>query len=82
MSAKVLIEPMLTDIYFPLTTKVFATLSPIPGFMQWLLSKLASQSKIAEAEDISCSSADRSGLTFYENVLEPEEERALVDSSV
>ncbi|XWS19372.1 hypothetical protein CRYUN_Cryun31cG0010000 [Craigia yunnanensis] len=60
---------------------VFATLSPIPGFMQWLLSKLASQSKLAEAEDVSCSSADRSGLTFYENVLEPEEERALVDSS-
>ncbi|XP_022716147.1 malonyl-CoA decarboxylase, mitochondrial isoform X2 [Durio zibethinus] len=60
---------------------VFATLSPIPGFMQWLLSKLASQSKLAEVEDISCSSADRSGLTFYENVLEPEEERALMDSS-
>ncbi|XVF27941.1 hypothetical protein REPUB_Repub14bG0152700 [Reevesia pubescens] len=53
---------------------VFATLSPIPGFMQWLLSKLASQSKLVEAEDISRSSADRSGLTFYENVLEPEEE--------
>lgn len=60
---------------------VFATLSPIPGFMQWLLAKLASQSKLAEAEDTSCSSADRSGLTFYENVLEPEEERALVHSS-
>ncbi|XVF26092.1 hypothetical protein REPUB_Repub13aG0270000 [Reevesia pubescens] len=60
---------------------VFATLSPIPGFMQWLLSKLASQSKLAEAEDISCSSADRSELTFYENILEPEEERALMDSS-
>ncbi|XP_021295138.1 malonyl-CoA decarboxylase, mitochondrial isoform X2 [Herrania umbratica] len=60
---------------------VFATLSPIPGFMQWLLSKLASQSKLAEAEDISCSSADRSGLTFYENVLEPEEERRLIESS-
>ncbi|EOY28789.1 Malonyl-CoA decarboxylase family protein isoform 1 [Theobroma cacao] len=60
---------------------VFATLSPIPGFMQWLLSKLASQSKLGEAEDISCSSADRSGLTFYENLLEPEEERGLIESS-
>ncbi|XVF87786.1 hypothetical protein PTKIN_Ptkin18bG0148900 [Pterospermum kingtungense] len=60
---------------------VFATLSPIPGFMQWLLAKLASQSKLAEAENTSCSSPGRSELTFYENVLEPEEERALVGSS-
>ncbi|XVE51061.1 hypothetical protein DITRI_Ditri02bG0008300 [Diplodiscus trichospermus] len=60
---------------------VFATLSPIPGFMQWLRSKLASQTKLAEADNISRSSTDRSGLTFYENVLEPEEERALLDSS-
>ncbi|XP_039061782.1 malonyl-CoA decarboxylase, mitochondrial-like [Hibiscus syriacus] len=59
---------------------VFATLSPIPGFMPWLISKLASQSRLAEAEDISCSSADKSGLPFYENILEPEEERALIDS--
>ncbi|KAK8992202.1 hypothetical protein V6N11_048293 [Hibiscus sabdariffa] len=59
---------------------VFATLSPIPGFMPWLLSKLASQSRLAEAENVSCSSADNPGLTFYENVLEPEEERALIDS--
>lgn len=41
----------------------FATLSPIPGYMQWLLSKLAS--------------AERSGSAFQENMLEPEEERAL-----
>ncbi|KAE8673455.1 Malonyl-CoA decarboxylase family protein isoform 2 [Hibiscus syriacus] len=59
---------------------VFATLSPIPGFMPWLQSKLASQSRLAEAEDILCSSSDKSGLHFYENVLEPEEERALIDS--
>ncbi|GMI77502.1 hypothetical protein like AT4G04320 [Hibiscus trionum] len=59
---------------------VFATLSPIPGFMPWLLSKLASQSRLAEAENISCSSADNPGLTFYENVLEPEEEKALINS--
>lgn len=60
----------------------FATLSPIPGFMQWLLSKLASQSKLAEAEDMSHSSADRSGSTFWEEILEPEEEKALMDLSV
>ncbi|KAK8607813.1 hypothetical protein V6N13_023263 [Hibiscus sabdariffa] len=41
---------------------------------------LASQSRLAEAENVSCSSADNPGLTFYENVLEPEEERALIDS--
>ncbi|KAL1219277.1 hypothetical protein V5N11_028899 [Cardamine amara subsp. amara] len=28
----------------------FATLSPIPGFMQWLISKLSSQSRFAEDE--------------------------------
>ncbi|KAK9935969.1 hypothetical protein M0R45_012839 [Rubus argutus] len=60
----------------------FATLSPIPGYMQWLLSKLASQSKLAEGEDVSNSSADRSGSTFWENILEPEEEGALMDASV
>lgn len=59
----------------------FATLSPIPGFMQWLLSKLASQSKLAEAEDVSLSSVDSSGSAFWENILEPEEEKALMDLS-
>ncbi|XP_059437756.1 uncharacterized protein LOC132170695 isoform X2 [Corylus avellana] len=59
----------------------FATLSPIPGFMQWLLSKLASQSNLAEAEDMSQSSANGSGSTFWENILEPEEEKAIMDSS-
>ncbi|XP_071742559.1 uncharacterized protein [Rutidosis leptorrhynchoides] len=44
----------------------FATLSPIPGFMQWLLSKLAS--------------SERTDLIFCENVLKPEEESALVDA--
>ncbi|XP_058080478.1 uncharacterized protein LOC131228670 isoform X3 [Magnolia sinica] len=61
----------------------FATLSPIPGYMQWLLSKLASQSKLAESE------IEESGLlgerlvggTFRENILHPEEERAILDSS-
>ncbi|CAL5409462.1 unnamed protein product [Camellia sinensis] len=46
----------------------FATLSPIPGYMQWLLSKLAS--------------AERSDSTFRENILEPEEERALLEASL
>ncbi|XP_075664207.1 uncharacterized protein LOC142633843 [Castanea sativa] len=59
----------------------FATLSPIPGFMQWLLSKLASQSKLAEAEDVSQSSVDSSGSAFWENILEPKEEKALMDLS-
>ncbi|XP_059662749.1 uncharacterized protein LOC132308623 isoform X2 [Cornus florida] len=45
----------------------FATLSPIPGYMQWLLSKLAS--------------AERSSSTFQEKMLEPDEERALLDAS-
>ncbi|GAV86557.1 MCD domain-containing protein [Cephalotus follicularis] len=58
----------------------FATLSPIPGYMQWLLSKLASQTKLADM-DIIHSSADGSNSTFSENMLEPEEERALMDSS-
>nr|XP_043609282.1 malonyl-CoA decarboxylase, mitochondrial isoform X2 [Erigeron canadensis] len=44
----------------------FATLSPIPGFMQWLLSKLAS--------------SESSGPIFCENILKPEEEKALVDA--
>lgn len=59
----------------------FATLSPIPGFMQWLLSKLVSQSELAAVEGTSNSSADNSATTFHENMLEPEEERALMDSS-
>lgn len=61
--------------------QTFATLSPIPGYMQWLLSKLASQSKLAEGEEIPHSPADRSGSAFWENILEPEEERALMDAS-
>ncbi|EXB77035.1 Malonyl-CoA decarboxylase [Morus notabilis] len=59
----------------------FATLSPIPGYMQWLLSKLASQSKLAEGEALSHSSAEKSGSTFFENILEPEEERGLMEAS-
>ncbi|KAJ0965467.1 hypothetical protein J5N97_026605 [Dioscorea zingiberensis] len=62
----------------------FATLSPIPGFMQWLLSKLASQLKLAktETEDSSTSSHIGSGSVFRENILLPEEEKMIVNSSV
>ncbi|XP_031126437.1 malonyl-CoA decarboxylase, mitochondrial isoform X1 [Ipomoea triloba] len=45
----------------------FATLSPIPGYMQWLLSKLAS--------------SERSGSAFRENLLEPDEETAILNAS-
>lgn len=52
--------------------------------MQWLLSKLASQSKLAESEteDKTNSSGERTGCTFREDILHPEEERALLDLSV
>ncbi|KAE8653653.1 malonyl-CoA decarboxylase, mitochondrial isoform X1 [Cucumis sativus] len=59
----------------------FATLSPIPGFMQWLLSKLSSQSNRAETEVASSTSGDESASTFWENILEPEEERVIIESS-
>ncbi|XP_057433413.1 uncharacterized protein LOC130726200 isoform X2 [Lotus japonicus] len=55
----------------------FATLSPIPGFMPWLLSKLASQAVLADG-DVSQPLAEGSGSTFYENILKPEEEEALM----
>ncbi|PON52145.1 Malonyl-CoA decarboxylase [Parasponia andersonii] len=58
----------------------FATLSPIPGYMQWLLSKLASQLKLAEGEIPAFSSAN-SDSTFWENILEPEEESELMEAS-
>ncbi|XP_056172063.1 uncharacterized protein LOC115688086 isoform X2 [Syzygium oleosum] len=60
---------------------IFATLSPIPGYMQWLLSKLASQLKLAETDDATRTSSDQSGSSFCENILEPEEERALLKLS-
>ncbi|XP_020578301.1 malonyl-CoA decarboxylase, mitochondrial isoform X2 [Phalaenopsis equestris] len=61
---------------------VFATLSPIPGYMQWLLSKLASQLKFAEvkAENKTNSSEIGSSSTFKEDILLPEEERLICDS--
>lgn len=60
----------------------FATLSPIPGFMRWLLSKLAYQSKLAEAEslDMSSSYKESADSAFRENLLTAEEERAILDA--
>ncbi|KAL5097426.1 hypothetical protein RYX36_001753 [Vicia faba] len=55
----------------------FATLSPIPGFMTWLLSKLASQTVLAEG-DMSQPVAEGSASTFFENILKPDEEEALM----
>ncbi|KAK4588452.1 hypothetical protein RGQ29_019447 [Quercus rubra] len=79
---KFLIKRVITLVKREMThISKFATLSPIPGFMQWLLSKLASQSKLAEAEYVSLSSVDSSGSAFWENILEPEEEKALMDLS-
>ncbi|CAN4124164.1 unnamed protein product [Withania somnifera] len=46
---------------------VFATLSPIPGYRQWLLSKFAL--------------SGMSGSAFGEKLLRPEEEKALMDAS-
>lgn len=61
----------------------FATLSPIPGFMRWLLSKLAYQSKLAETEslDMSCSYKESAGSAFRENLLTAEEEQAILDAA-
>ncbi|XP_050232336.1 uncharacterized protein LOC126681017 isoform X2 [Mercurialis annua] len=57
---------------------IFATLSPIPGFMPWLVSKLASQSVLAEAENMSKASSSGLVSMFQENILEPNEERSLM----
>ncbi|XP_072992438.1 uncharacterized protein [Typha latifolia] len=57
---------------------IFATLSPIPGFMQWLLSKLSSQIKLSETEIIE----KESSSTFRENILLPDEEKMILDSSI
>jgi hypothetical protein len=45
--------------------------------MTWLLSKLASQTVLSEG-DISQPVAEGSGSTFYENILKPDEEEALM----
>lgn len=69
----------LSHIYdcWSIYVQTFATLSPIPGFMTWLLSKLASQTVLAEG-DMSQPVAEGSASTFFENILKPEEEEALM----
>lgn len=63
--------------------KMFATLSPIPGFMQWLLSKLASQSKLAQSSFKSGKDyEDAFPCTFRENLLLPEEEKAIIEATM
>ncbi|RZC65742.1 hypothetical protein C5167_009433 [Papaver somniferum] len=61
---------------------MFATLSPIPGYMQWLLAKLTSQRKLAEADTVDePHSEETSSSTFSENILQPEEETEILGSS-
>ncbi|KAJ6893129.1 malonyl-CoA decarboxylase [Populus alba x Populus x berolinensis] len=48
--------------------------------MQWLLSKLASQSVLAKGDNTE-QPAGGSGSTFQENLLEPDEERMLMNSA-
>jgi malonyl-CoA decarboxylase len=57
----------------------FATLSPIPGLMQWLLAKLASQIKLSEAESREGNSLGACS-TFKESILLPDEERMIHDA--
>ncbi|KAM0896692.1 hypothetical protein ACQ4PT_023019 [Festuca glaucescens] len=59
------------------SVQTFATLSPIPGFMQWILAKLASQIKLAETGLKEGNSLESAGSTFRESVLLPEEEKLL-----
>lgn len=59
------------------SVQIFATLSPIPGFMQWLLAKLASQIKLAETELQEGNSLEGASSTFRESILLPEEEKII-----
>ncbi|XP_027930879.1 malonyl-CoA decarboxylase, mitochondrial isoform X2 [Vigna unguiculata] len=80
---KFLIKRVVTQVKREMPhISTFATLSPIPGFMSWLLSKLAaSQTPLAEGGNLSQSQAEESSSTFYENILEPEEEESLMSLS-
>ena len=60
-----ILSPFSCCRIYPLQT--FATLSPIPGYMQWLLSKLAP--------------TEISDSTFSENLQTPEEESALLEAT-
>lgn len=60
--------------------KIFATLSPIPGYMHWLLPKFASQIKLSksESEDMKHFSEKCSGSNFIEDLLLPEEKEMIL----
>ncbi|KAL2969868.1 hypothetical protein AAZX31_15G106500 [Glycine max] len=76
---KFLIKRVVTQVKREMPhISTFATLSPIPGFISWLLSKLASQRLLAEGDNLSQPQAEGSSSTFYENILKPEEEEALM----
>ncbi|KAL2603388.1 hypothetical protein AAZV13_09G006300 [Glycine max] len=76
---KFLIKRVVTQVKREMPhISTFATLSPIPGFMSWLLSKLASQRLLAEGDNLSQPQAEGSSSTFYENILKPKEEEALM----
>ncbi|KAJ1289561.1 hypothetical protein BS78_02G174300 [Paspalum vaginatum] len=62
------------------SVQTFATLSPIPGFMQWLLAKLASQIKLSETESEERNSLGGACSTFRESILLPDEERMIHDA--
>ncbi|KAL1562505.1 malonyl-CoA decarboxylase [Salvia divinorum] len=65
---KFLIKRVIDVVRRDMTTiSTFATLSPIPGYMQWLLSKLAP--------------TEISDSTFSENLLTPVEESALLEAT-
>nr|XP_018677362.1 PREDICTED: malonyl-CoA decarboxylase, mitochondrial isoform X1 [Musa acuminata subsp. malaccensis] len=59
---------------------IFATLSPIPGYMHWLLPKFASQIKLSklETEDMKHFSEKGSGSNFIEDLLLPEEKEMIL----
>lgn len=60
--------------------QIFATLSPIPGFMQWLHAKLASQIKLSETELQEGNSLEGASSIFRESILLPEEEKMIRDA--
>jgi len=60
--------------------QIFATLSPIPGFMQWLRAKLSSQIKLAETESQEGNSLEGASSTFRESILLPDEEKMIHDA--
>lgn len=60
------------------TLQTFATLSPIPGFMPWLLSNLELQAKSCGGQ---CEGETRNVKTLKDNFLSPSEERFLVEEA-